>query len=219
MARATSSLPEPFSPWISTRPLVGAAMRDLLAQVLDERGSCRRSRWPRSSWARRSRFSRSSRACSRARLAVEQRLLERERLLDEVVGAELGGLDRGLDGAVAGDHHHRGLGPEPLDLGQRLEAVDARHPDVEEDEVGRVLLEARQGLRRRARPRSPDSPRPRAPRGASSGSPARRPRSGCARRTCGLTACTGRGHALARGSSITKRLPCGGLSSTQIVPP
>ena len=37
MARATSSLPEPFSPWMSTRPLEGAAIGDLLAQVLDQR--------------------------------------------------------------------------------------------------------------------------------------------------------------------------------------
>ena len=37
----------------------------------------------------------------------EQQLVERERLLEEVVGAELGGAHRGLDRAVAGHHHHR----------------------------------------------------------------------------------------------------------------
>ena len=34
-----------------------------------------------------------------------------------------------------------GLGPQPLELGQRLQAVHARHPDVEEDEVGRLVGE------------------------------------------------------------------------------
>src|SRR5256885_9676119 len=69
----------------------------------------------------------------------EQRLLERERLLDEVVGAELGGLHGGLDRAVPGDHHDERVGAEALDLGKRLEAVHALHPDVEEGEVGRLV--------------------------------------------------------------------------------
>ena len=34
----------------------------------------------------------------------EQGAVQRERLFEEVVGAELGGADGGLDGAVAGDH-------------------------------------------------------------------------------------------------------------------
>src|SRR6266849_4241362 len=68
----------------------------------------------------------------------QQRLLERERLLDEVVGAELGGLDRGHD-------------------------VLAGHGSAQ--------------------------------------------------------ACTGAATGRPAGSSITKRLPCGALSSTRIVPP
>ena len=32
-------------------------------------------------------------------------------------------------------------GRQPLDLGEGLQAVHARHPDVEEDEVGRLVGE------------------------------------------------------------------------------
>src|SRR6266545_4226964 len=85
----------------------------------------------------------------------EERLLERERLLDEVVGAELGRLDGGLDGAMAGDHHHGGLPPPLLDLGQRLEAVHAGHPDVEEDQIRRVVGQAPQRLLGGAHGRDP----------------------------------------------------------------
>src|SRR5881628_269701 len=76
----------------------------------------------------------------------QQGLLERQRLLDEVVGAEPGRLDRRLDGAVAGDHHDRGAGPQALHLGQRLEAVAAGHPDVEEDEVGSLVGQEGDGV-------------------------------------------------------------------------
>src|SRR5258706_5349594 len=127
----------------------GRGHRDLLAQVLDQRALADDLLAPLELGAQV------------AVLALEpgvlegpgrgqQRLLERERLLDEVVGAELGGLDRGLDGAVAGDHHHRELRPQPLHLGQGVEAVDARHPDVEEDDVRRVVLQARERLLARA---------------------------------------------------------------------
>jgi len=69
----------------------------------------------------------------------EEHLLERERLLHEVVGAELGRLDRRLDGGVAGDHHHRRLRAPLLDLGQGLQPVHAGHPDVEKDQIGRLV--------------------------------------------------------------------------------
>ena len=128
----------------------GRRDRDLLAQLLDERGSGRRS-------PGRARAGLAQVAVLPLEPGVvegaardEQGLLERERLLDEVVGAELGRLDRGLDGAVAGDHDHRGLRAHALDLGQGLEAVDAGHPDVEEDEVGRLLLQPGDRLLARA---------------------------------------------------------------------
>ncbi len=65
----------------------------------------------------------------------EQRLLEGERLLDEVLGAHAHRLDRGLDGAVAGDHDHRHLGIEGADAGQGLEPVHLRQPHVEQQQV------------------------------------------------------------------------------------
>ena len=46
-------------------------------------------------------------SCSSAWREREQQLVDRERLLDEVEGAELGGAHRGLDGAVPAHHHDR----------------------------------------------------------------------------------------------------------------
>ena len=65
----------------------------------------------------------------------QDRLLERQRLLDEVVGAELDGAHRGLDVAVAGDHHDRGIHAPLAQALQRRQAVHARQPDVEHDDV------------------------------------------------------------------------------------
>jgi hypothetical protein len=44
---------------------------------------------------------------------------------------------------VARDDHHRQRLVGPADLLQRLEAVHARHLDVEEDQVGRLALDER----------------------------------------------------------------------------
>ena len=81
-------------------------------------------------------------------LALEPRGLERavgdqhqpvglERLLDEVVGAALDRRDRGLDVAVAGDHHDRQVRMLLLDRVEQLQPVEpaALQPDVEEDQV------------------------------------------------------------------------------------
>ena len=68
-----------------------------------------------------------------------QQLRERQRLLDEVERAEPRRLDRGLDGAVAGHHDDRaavGGGGGPL--AQQTDAVDIRHPDVEQHQVRRL---------------------------------------------------------------------------------
>jgi hypothetical protein len=76
-----------------------------------------------------------------------------ERLLEEVVRARLGGLDRGLDRAVAAHHHHerRRVGlPQAL---ERVEAVHAGHLHVHEHEVRTeplVLGEPLGGARRDA---------------------------------------------------------------------
>ncbi len=62
-------------------------------------------------------------------------LVHRERLFQEVEGAQLGGLDRGLDGAVAGDHDDRRGGVALLEAPQDFQAVDAGQPDVEQEQV------------------------------------------------------------------------------------
>ena len=74
-------------------------------------------------------------------------LLDGQRLFEKVEGAQLGGLHRGLDGAVAGDHHHHGpLGERDfLDARQHLHAVHAGQPDIQQHQ-----FEAAAGQRRQA---------------------------------------------------------------------
>ena len=77
-----------------------------------------------------------------------------ERLLDEIVGALLDRGDRGLDRAVAGDHHDRQIGLLALERVEHLDAVEpaALQPDVEHDEL-RPALRAPRRARCRSRPR------------------------------------------------------------------
>ncbi len=92
-------------------------------------------------------------------LALQARGLERalgdqdqtvrlERLLDEVVGAELDRRHRGLDVAVAGDHHHGDVRVLLLDRFEQLQPVELRalQPDVEQDELRPARLDRRQRL-------------------------------------------------------------------------
>ena len=71
----------------------------------------------------------------------EHRLLQRQRLLDEVVRAELDRPHRRFDVAVAGDHDDGGIDTPLAQALQRGEAVDAGQPDVEDDEVERPARE------------------------------------------------------------------------------
>ena len=67
----------------------------------------------------------------------EDRLVERQRLFDEVEGAELDRAHRRLDVAVAGNQHDLRVDlplPQPR---QRRQAVHAGQPDIEHDEVDR----------------------------------------------------------------------------------
>ena len=75
----------------------------------------------------------------------EQQALAVGRLLDEVVGAELGGLHGRGHRAVPGEDHHRGRGLLGLEGLQDLHAVHLRHLDVEEDEVRRLPLDHLEG--------------------------------------------------------------------------
>ena len=67
----------------------------------------------------------------------ENRLLERQRFLDEVVRAELDGFDSRLDVAVPGDHHDRSVDAAFAEARERSQAVHAWKPDVENDDVVR----------------------------------------------------------------------------------
>jgi hypothetical protein len=68
-----------------------------------------------------------------------QELGERQGLFDEVERAEARGLHRRLHRAVPGHHHYRaavGGGDRPFT--QQRDAVDVRHPDVEQHEIGHL---------------------------------------------------------------------------------
>ena len=70
------------------------------------------------------------------RVAHDQhRLLERQRLLDEVERAHLDGAHRRLDVAVAGDHDDLRFDLPLAHPRERGEAVHAGQPDVEHDDV------------------------------------------------------------------------------------
>jgi hypothetical protein len=64
-----------------------------------------------------------------------------ERLLEDVVGAQLRCLDRRLDRRVPADHDHARRRVDLADALQALESIHARHLHVEEREVGSPLLE------------------------------------------------------------------------------
>ena len=91
---------------------------------------------------RRSRFSSQQAPPLEGVAQHEEHAVALERLLHEVERAETGGLDRGRDRAVAGDHDHRQLGLALPQLGQDLEPVHARHLDVEQHGVGLQRLHA-----------------------------------------------------------------------------
>src|SRR5688572_28778941 len=76
-----------------------------------------------------------------------------ERLFEDVVGAELGGLDRRLDRRVPADHDDRRARVGGFHALERLDPVDAAHFHVEEDELWMPALELGDtvdGVRRRA---------------------------------------------------------------------
>ena len=67
-----------------------------------------------------------------------------EVLGDVVVGAELHRLDGGLDFVDGRDHDDLDQALRLLDLLEHLEAADARHPDVEQHDVHVLAIENRQ---------------------------------------------------------------------------
>ncbi len=72
-------------------------------------------------------------------LDQDQRLVDGERFLQEVVSAELGGAHGSFDRAVARDHDHFGRVIHLADSFQRLQAIDAGQPDIEQHHFVAVL--------------------------------------------------------------------------------
>ena len=72
----------------------------------------------------------------------EQHFGRLERLGEVVVGAAAHRFERQLLGSVRGHQDQRGVGPAPRELRQQREAVDARHPQIAEHDVGHRVLEA-----------------------------------------------------------------------------
>jgi hypothetical protein len=62
-------------------------------------------------------------------------------LLQVVEGAELHGLDRGVDRAVGGHHDHLDLGLLGLELADQGQAVEVRHLQVGDEQVEAALVE------------------------------------------------------------------------------
>ena len=134
--RAASSLPEPDGPTIRMRLLA------LAARSMVWRNWFMQAERPVRTLAVRSQL------LEFLHLALEARGFQRprrhqdqpvglERLFDEVIGAALDRRDRGLDVAVAGDHHHGNVGVILLDLLEQLQAVElgALQPDVEKHQM------------------------------------------------------------------------------------
>ena len=88
----------------------------------------------------------------------QHRLLERQRLFDEVERAHLDRAHGRLDVAVPRDEHHLRVDLPLAQLRQGDQTVHARQPDVEQDDVGRAAggaIEALLAARRRSPRRSP----------------------------------------------------------------
>ena len=135
---ATSSLPVPDSPQISTDALVGAACSIDAIDAADARAVADDA----------------AEAALLAQLAAQlldlaQRLLPLDRLLQQdaqprridrlaqvVVGAFLDRLDRGLDGALRREQDEREIGQLILQRAQQLEPAHARHDEVRHDDRG-----------------------------------------------------------------------------------
>ena len=215
-ARATSSLPVPLSPVISTDGVRVSATRSMrsytccIGRALAEQlvGRCA----PRDGAAQALAPPRAGARCCDGALQRQRQRVEVERLGDEVVGAGADGADRGLQAAEGGDHHHRDVGAVGDDALAQLEAAHARHVEVGEHHV-EVL-----GAAPARRPRRPSG----APRGCEApAAPAPSASSSHISRSSSTTRMRP-GHAassLRRAGRWRSVLPCPGSLLTSIQPP
>ena len=122
ISRAATSLPEPAGPVIRTRLLVGAILSIRARSCAMAEDCADQLAVVAGLELQFLHFALQPRRFQRA-LHHMQQPVGLERLFDEVVGALLDRGDRGLDGAMAGDHHHRQIGLLALDGVQHLNAV------------------------------------------------------------------------------------------------
>ena len=147
-ALATSSLPVPLSPVISTEADVGAIWRSLATTA------CMAGELPMT--PSKPNFSLSCfwqldvRPCQPLRLrglvGDRPQLADIQRLGQVRRGAGLHGGDGRLDRAVAGEDHDLGVGQLALGLGQDLQAADPIHDQVGDDDVEGLFLDQPQAL-------------------------------------------------------------------------
>ena len=155
-SRATSSLPVPLSPTISTVLGTGATRaicsrsRSIAALVPDERALAVQPPPERPHLG-------AEPAPLDRQLDLAHDPLDRLGLVDEAVGAEPDGLDAAVEVPGAGVDDHRDLRAAPLERAQHLEAVHARHLEVEDHAVDRLAAEPLERLRGRPAPRAPRS--------------------------------------------------------------
>ena len=137
-ARATSSLPVPLSPLIRIVVRLGAAcmirsntwrIRELRPMISPKRLACACRFW------RSARFSATSRRCATRVAQDDQHLVVLERLGDVVERAALHRRDRVLDRRERGDHQHRQVVVDLLQLVERGDAVHAGHHHVDDGGV------------------------------------------------------------------------------------
>ncbi len=151
IAWATSSLPVPVSPWISTLASVGAIRGSLsitsfiagLEPMTPSKPNCSSSRRFSSTLVRR------SRSAGAGLLRHGPQLVDVQRLEQVVEGALLHGRDGRGNRAVAGDQDHLGVGQDLLGAGQDAQAVDVVHHQVGDDDVEGVLLDPPDAFRAR----------------------------------------------------------------------
>ena len=151
--RASSSLPTPVSPWISTvvsSCAISLQEREDLEHLRALRDDVRQGE-PLLVPSERL-------AALGAQLAElerppqdQQDLVGLERLDQVVLGPQPGGLDRGADGAIRGHHDHADLRVLGLQLAHDLYAVHARQALVGQREVDVLALEEVQRLLAAAR--------------------------------------------------------------------
>ena len=140
IAFATSSLPVPLSPVMSTVASVGAILHDAPEHLAD-RSRAADDVLELVALLELDREERhlAGEAAVVDRLAdLDEQFLLGERLLDVVERAEAHGLDGALDGAVRGHHDDLGHRLRRLDGAQDVDAVVRAHPEIGEHDVVRA---------------------------------------------------------------------------------